>query len=393
MTQPRAPQEQPDFSLVAGGPIFQMLVRAHLEGPGLELIYRRVVVITLLAWLPLAVLSAIEGHLYGSQMLSFVRDVESHVRLLVALPVLVYAELEIHRRIAPVLRRFVERRIVAPEEVPALQAAIVAAQRARDSLWLEFALLILVYTAGQWFWRGGIALGGATWYAVPAGTGTHLTMAGDWYGYVSIPIFQFILLRWYLRIVIWFWLLWRISRLNLHLVPTNPDRAGGLGFLGLSNYAFGPILFAEGALLGGVIASRVLYDGQNLLSFKVMIVTVVAFYILMIIGPLVMFTPLLMRTKRQGLGEYGKLAAVYVDDFDKKWIRGDTAEALLGAADIQSLADLANSYAVVREMRPVPFDLLQVTRLALTVAAPILPLMLTIMPLRELVGWLAKIVF
>src|SRR5664279_1124262 len=80
-----------------------------------------------------------------------------------------------------------------------------------------------------------------------------------WYEIVSIPIFQFVLLRWYLRFFIWFQFLWQVSKLDLHLIPTHPDRAGGLAFLGKSSYAFSPILFAQGALLAGVIASRVLY--------------------------------------------------------------------------------------------------------------------------------------
>jgi len=113
-----------------------------------------------------------------------------------------------------------------------------------------------------------------------------------------------------------------------------------------------------------------------------------------ILGPLTMFTPHLVRTKRSGLSEYGTLAMVYVSDFDEKWVRGGAkGEEILGTADIQSLADLANSYALVREMRPVPFALNDVARLAIATAAPALPLLLTIMPLEELVGRLLKTIF
>lgn len=383
-----------DFSLVLGGPLFQLWRRAHLSGPGLDLIQRRVLVITLIAWLPLLLLSAIDGHLLGSETLTFLRDIESHVRLVVALPVLIFAELVVHHRIGPVLRRFVERRVVTAEDTPAFYAAIAAATRARNSLLLELALLLFVYTVGQWIWRNGVALGAITWYAVPEGTRLHLTHAGYWYAFVSIPIFQFILLRWYLRLVIWFWLLWRIAGLNLHLLPAHPDRAGGIGFLGRSSYAFSPILFAEGASLAGLISNRILYQGQNLLSFKMTIATVIGFFALVIIGPLTMFSPHLSRTKSAGLDAYGTLATVYVDDFDEKWILGGAkGEAILGAADIQSLADLGNSYAVVREMRLVPFALADVSQLAGTAALPVLPLLLTIMPLEELLTRVIKVIF
>jgi hypothetical protein len=394
MTTPPLLQEPSDFSLVLGGPLFQMWRRTHLTGPALELLRRRVLVITLFAWLPLAVLSFIDGHLYGGEILPFLRDIESQVRLLVALPLLIIAELVVHRRSVLALRCFVERRMVTAEDSPNFHAAIAAALRMRNSLWPEVALLLFVYTAGHWIWRTDIALGAATWYAVPEGTGLHLTAAGYWYAFVSIPIFQFILLRWYLRLGIWFWLLWRASRLNLHLLPTHPDRAGGLGFLGGSSYAFAPVLFAQGAVFAGLIANRIFYQEQNLLSFKMMIATVVSSFVLVIILPLTMFTPHLSHTKRSGLRAYGTLATDYAEDFDEKWIRGGAkGEALLGTTDIQSLADLGNGYAVVREMRLVPFTLGDVSRLVGTVALPVAPLLLTIMPLEELMTEVLKVMF
>jgi hypothetical protein len=265
--------------------------------------------------------------------------------------------------------------------------------RLRNSLPIELGLLIFVYTAGHWIWGHEIAVTGTTWYGTSNANGFHRTLAGCWNAFVSVPIVQFILLRWYLRIVIWFWFLWRVSRLNLNLLPAHPDRAGGIGFLGKSSYAFSPLLFAQGALLSGLIASRVLYGEQSLLSFKMQIGTLVGFFVLVILGPLTMFSPPLSRAKRRGLAEYGDLASNYVREFDEKWLRGGAkGEEVLGTADIQSLADLGNSYAVVREMRFVPFALDDVTRLLVATAAPLLPLLLTIMPLDELLMRLVKII-
>jgi hypothetical protein len=394
MTTAAIPQGPTDFSLVLGGPLYQTFKWLHLSGPALEGPGRRAVVIVLFAWLPLWLLSAFEGHLFGSQNLSFLRDIESHVRLLVALPLLILAELTVHRRIGPAVKSFLERRVVTAEDTPKFSEAIEAATRTRDSLWFEFGLMLFVLTVGHWIWRQGAALGTASWYATPDRTGTHLTLAGYWFCFVSIPFFQFILLRWYLRLAIWFQFLWRVSRLNLRLLPTHPDRAGGIGFLGRSSYGFAPILFAQGTLLAGLIASRVLYQGESLMSFKLSLIALVGFFVLVILGPLTMFSPLLEHAKRRGLHEYGTLATVYVGDFDEKWVRGGArGEEILGTADIQSLADLANSYAVVREMRLVPFALTDVARLAIATAVPASPLLLTIMPLEELVTRLLKTIF
>lgn len=69
------------------------------------------------------------------------------------------------------------------------------------------------------------------------------------------------------------------------------------------------------------------------------------------------------RVRREGLEEYGFLAQRYVESFDRKWID-------LGTGDIQLLADLGNSYQVVREVRVVPFALQDASYLALATALP-----------------------
>ncbi|MGC2001927.1 MAG: hypothetical protein WA658_18875 [Candidatus Acidiferrales bacterium] len=386
-------QEPPDFSLVLGGPLFQIFWRAHLSGPALELLRRRIMVISLTAWLPLGILAAIEGHFLGRQTLSFLGDIESHVRFLVALPLLIAAELVVHRRIRPVIKLFLKRGIVTPEDTPKFYAAIDAALRARNSPWLELAVLLFTYIAGHLFWRHQVALEASTWYASPDGTGIHLTLAGYWYSFVSLPIFQFILLRWYLRLGIWFLFLWRTSRLQLRLMSAHPDRSGGIGFLGGISYAFAPVLLAQGTLLAGLIASRIFYQGQNLTSFKVTIIMFAGFFVLMILGPLTIFTPQLSRARLNGLGEYGDLATAYVTGFDEKWFHGVPKGKLLGSTDIQSLADLANSYAVVSDMRLVPFTLKDMLRLAVATVLPISPLLLTVMPFEELLTRFVKMIF
>jgi hypothetical protein len=211
---------------------------------------------------------------------------------------------------------------------------------------------------------------------------------------VSIPILQFVLLRWYLRFFIWYRFLWRVSKLNLHLVPIHPDRCAGLAFLGKSAYAFGPILFAQGAMLAGLVASRVLYRGESLLSFKLQLGGFVVFFVLAILGPLLMFTPRMAAEKRKGLADYAQVAQGYVDRFEEKWVLNTPlSEEVLGSGDIQSLADLNNSYDIVRGMRAVPFGLDDIGRLALATAAPLSPLLLTVFSPEELIMRLVKLVF
>src|SRR5712691_2596977 len=146
MAAPTPLQEPSDFSLVLGGPLYQMSRRARLTGPTLEFLHRRAVFSWLLCWVPLAVLSLMEGHLWGGTKFSFLRDIETQVRFLVSLPVLILAEMIVHQRLRPVVKSFIERRVVTPDELPKFYAAIDSAMRVRNSVIVEIALLVFVFT-------------------------------------------------------------------------------------------------------------------------------------------------------------------------------------------------------------------------------------------------------
>jgi hypothetical protein len=333
------------------------------------------------------------GVVGGARRVSFLHDIEVHARFLVALPILIATELLVNSRMRAAVRRFIEWRIVLPEQRPVFHKAIESALKLRNSVTVELALIALVYTVGLLVWNSRTELGLWTWFALP-GSRWNLTRAGYWYVFVSLPFFQFILLRWYMRLLIWFRFLWQVNRIPLNLVPTHPDRCAGLSFLGKSSYAFAPILFAQGAILAGVVADRVLYRGETLQSFKFQIASFIVFFLVVVIAPLLMFSPQMADARRKGLADYGLLAQRYVEGFDQKWVRESPSSAeLLGTGDIQSLADLGNSYQVIREMRIVPFGLQDISRLAIATAAPLSPLLLTVFSFEELMIRIFKVVF
>ena len=387
----------PEFSLVLGGPLFQLLRRTHLSDDALMLVRQRVIVITLLAWLPLLLLSALEGNLWGgSTVVPFLFDVEVHVRFLVALPLLILAELVVHRRMRPLLQQFLERNLIPENAMTRFESVIASAFRLRNSVLAEVLLIALVYGVGVLIvWRHYVALDTATWYATASAGGSQLSLAGMWFGYVSLPIFQFLLCRWYFRLFIWAHFLWQVSRIELSLVPTHPDHLGGLSFVSGQVYAFTVLAVAHGALLAGNLANRIFFLGAALTQFKVEIAVVVIFLMCVVLGPLLFFMPQLAQAKRNGSREYGVLAERYVREFDAKWLRGGApaGEPLIGNSDIQSLADLGNSFQVVREMRIVPIKRDDVVRLVVATLLPIVPLALTMMSLEELLKTLFGVLF
>ena len=375
------------FSLVLGGPLYQLLLRTRLARPPLDLVNRRVVAITLVAWLPLLVLSALEGRAFGGGGISFLKDLEAQVRLLVALPLLILAERIIHERLRPAVTLFVEKGIVRPEDRPRFDGIVSSTMRWRNSVVLELGLLAFVFTVGHTLWAEGLSLHGETWLVRPTDSGLGLSRPGLWYAWLSLPIFQFILLRWWYRLILWVRFLFLVSRLDLDLSPVNPDRAGGLGYLGTSTAAFAPFLVAQSALVSAMVGSRILQQGAQLQDFKLELGGALVFALLQALGPLLVFAPKLLQAKRRGLREYGVLADRYVKEFERKWLHGGAApdEPLVGSADIQSLADLDGSFDVVRGMRPFPFGRETVIQLVVTVVLPGLPLVLTVIPLEELV--------
>lgn len=386
----------PDFSLVHGGPLFQFFLRAHLSDDAMELARQRIVVIALLAWLPLLLLSALEGELIGGVAVPFLMDVEVHIRFLVAIPLLVSAELVVHRRMRLLVRQFLERNLIPESAMDRFDSAIRSAFRLRNSALAEVLLIALVYGVGVLIiWRHYMSLDAPTWFATPSAEGSSLSLAGMWYAYLSLPIFQFLLIRWYFRLFIWMRFLWQVSRIELNLVPTHPDRTGGLGFLSGMVYAFIPLLMAHGAIVAGNIANRIFYLGATLPQFKGEIIILVAWLLLVVLGPLLVFASRLAEARRIGLREYGTLAQRYVREFDAKWLRGGAPadEPLVGSGDIQSLADLGNSFEVVRGMHLTPVSKEAIVRLAAAVILPVVPLLLTMMPWEELLKKLLGILF
>ena len=215
-----------------------------------------------------------------------------------------------------------------------------------------------------------------------------LTLAGYWYVIVSMTIFRFILFRWYFRLVIWYRFLWQVARhIPLRLNALHSDRAGGLAFLSTSAYAFQPILLAHTVALSGFLGSKIWHERATLPQFKLEIVAWIVFLMLLVLLPLLFFVIQLGNAKRAGLRDYGRVASRYVAEFRRKWIDGHAPpeEALIGSSDIQSLADLTNSFAVAEEMRLMPFGRGTVVRLAVITTLPLLPLVLTMIPLEELI--------
>ena len=187
-----------------------------------------------------------------------------------------------------------------------------------------------------WSWGQYIALDAATWYATPSTDGSKLSLAGGWYRFVSLPIFQFLLLS-----------------------LVFPTRRSGRGFYGTCRAfrcawfqriptasavsVFSPTPSTRlrcspsptARLLAGPLANHVLFAGAALHAVQgrgrggAWVSCCASCSVRYCCS-----RHSLRRRNDVGLREYGTLAQRYVREFDTKWLRGAVAprEPLVGSA-------------------------------------------------------------
>lgn len=325
-------------------------------------------------------MSLLGGFAVGGAKIPFLYDIGAQVRFLVAVPVLVLAEVPIGRGLREAAGRFLSTHLVREKDLGRFNQIFVEALRRRDSRLAEILCVILVYTASTVVILAAPYESGSTW--IRPGTYKGLSLAGYWYALAALPIFQFLALRWIYRLGIWAWALRKISHLDLALTPTHPDRAGGLGFLGRALPPFGIILFALSSVSSAIIATRILFEGEKLQEYQWSYLALFAILVVIVTAPMLVFAPKLLTLKEQGLHQYGELATTYNQAFHSKWVESVdvTEDRLLGTGDIQSQAALENSFRVVSEIKPIPFELGDFLGMIAPGLVPALPLLLTIMP-------------
>jgi hypothetical protein len=379
------------LSLIEGGPLDRLQRRLGLMKLEAPLIVRRALVFALVAWLPLLILSAFEGTLLKNVRIPFLYDPSAHIRFLLSVPLLIVAEIVIGPRIVAATTHFITSGLIPEDRCDDFDAAIVDAIRLRDSTIAEVVILAITYL-GAFFSIRFLSATVSTWHSLVSESGHRFTLAGYWYALVSLPIYQFLVYRWLWRTFIWCRFLWRVSKLDLQLIPTHPDQAGGLGFLGETHRLYAIFIFAYAATASAIACREVLFDKVPIESYKIPVAALIIIMLLIFLGPLFMFAPVLLRTRRKGLHEYSTLACKLGRLYDQKWARGITpvGESLLSTPDNTSLANYSRDYELVDRMRVFPFEPRTAGALALAGLIPMVPLLATVMPMEEIFKLLLK---
>jgi hypothetical protein len=370
------------FSLL-GGPLHKLGIRLGLVRRGTNTVPLGLA-LGFLPWVVLLVLAVFQGIANDLFSLS---AVGLHLRLLVSIPLFFLCESWMDPQANAFVSLLVKSGVTPGSELPALRSAIARTHRLRDS-WLAEGILLLVALLLPWIavQGGGVdnVVSRASSLAVTDGA---MGWVGWWFLMVCLGLFRFLIFRWLWRLGLWWYFLWRVARLDLDLVPTHPDGVAGLGYLEVVHAHFTPLILALSVIPAVMVADGIASGAMTIEAMTPSLAWILILDLALFVGPLFLFAPKLWECRRKGLRDYMEFAAKYVKAFDRKWMDPNTpkGETLLGTPDLQSLADLSGSVAIVRTMRWAPVSLRLFATFVGAALLPIVPLLLIQYPAGELV--------
>jgi hypothetical protein len=205
-------------------------------------------------------------------------------------------------------------------------------------------------------------------------------------------VFLALLLAWAWRIVLLSLWMGRVGRIGLTLVPTHPDRAGGLAIIEKLPGAFALVSLALSAMLASRWAHEILHHGASIAAYRHAVIVFVAVWALLMLLPLLAFAPALVRTRKQAIRAYSALVGRQGELVHRRWIEGREvlAEPILEAPEIGPVADAAAMYEAVVRMRSVPIGKVTIAGILLPLALPLLVVAALQVPLKDLLLKLAK---
>jgi len=375
-----------EFSIVRGGLMDRALILLRIIKPSDPLnVKRKAIFFIAITWLPLVILTVISGSFFGNTVqVPFLYDFPVHIRFLLAVPMLLAAETIVDQRSKLIINQFSKAQLILEEGKQEFELAKAKADRMCESSWAEAIILVLIIGNIGFRWVANDVTV-SSWQFPDIHEDQAPSRAAFWLLTVSIPIFQFIILRWVWRWIIWFRLLQLISKTPLNLTPTHPDKAGGIGFLGEPPAPFSMITMAFSIVISSIIAGKMIFFNAQLSEFYVTIGVFVFICILINITPLLIFFKPLRKTRIKGVFEYSALIQHHHLQFTDKWIKpASTEELLIGNPDISSMCDFTPVYDSIENMHPFPFDFKIMLATIVVSVLPLLPLILLIMPLAEL---------
>jgi len=375
-----------DFSLTESGLFYKLLVKVGLASSKTHYLAKRIIILAVVTWIPLLILSAMQGLIINDKIdIPFLYDVTTHMRLLVVIPLLVFAEKSVDFRLNEFIDQFFHSGINRDSDKPLYILIRSKCKRLIDSLLADIIMLIIIVANITIRWEAAPSSDGTYWMQSPDGNDAGASWAGIYFLLFCMPIVQFILLRWLWRWVIWFIFFLNISKLPLRLRPSHADEAGGIGFLGTPPGPFLPVTLAISILFSAAILEQVIFLHHKLPEYYITMGAFIIISIILNILPLVVFVKPLVNCRRKAIFDYSALIHHHHQHFDDKWLESNEPGSLLGNPDPSSTADINSVFQTIRSMKAVPFDLKTMASTILISALPMLPLFVLQYSVKEII--------
>jgi hypothetical protein len=341
--------------------------------------WQQAIVLLCITWLPLAILTLRDGTFFGGVAIPFISDYTRQGRVLLGIPMLILIHNVVYKRMPLVLQYMAEVLMLPRDREQFMHGALHKAKVHSNSTWMQSILLMLVI---------GVALspmGGARFFDTNAEAGSwilsrhgeagKLSAAGRWMQYVSIPVFQFLMVRWLWRYATWVLLIYRISKIPLQLRPTHPDGAGGLGILILAQRSFNSLFFVFGIVLSSNMVSGFVQGIRSFDTIKVEIFGFVVLALIITFLPLLFFTRMLIRTKYLGQLYLGRAGLNASERFEDEWVRqmSEKKEKAEDTMDPSFHTDYTSLYRYLQDFSIIPIRLGDIVVNALVLFLPFIP--------------------
>lgn len=371
------------FSLVRGGPMHWLQGRLGLlaadQLPGL----RAALAFAAIAWLPPAVFSLFDPQSltiqYGT---SFLANFGGYARFLIATFMLVIIDRGADARLNRLLAGFTGSGIVRTEDLPRFTRVLDVADR-RTSSWRAEAVMLVVACVAAAAAASTVSGRGVDQWMMATGGG--FSPAGWWGLLVSTPLYFFLLLRWLWRFTVWTVLLRNLARLPLDLVPTHPDRVGGLGFLTLFPMIFVPFVFAISLVTASAVLHEVIFGSVTFEALRAIALVWVALIGLIFIGPLTLFSAKLRMLRETAVIDHSELVSRYNRAALRELRASDQGNGKLSTDTISGMSDIAPGMTTIQSIKLVPVESWAVMPLLASALLPYVAVAGFMVPLGDLV--------
>lgn len=358
---------------------------------------KQILILWIIAWLPPAILSFTEGTFFSGVTIPFIYDFSFHARILIAIFLFIYIKKPIDIGVNTVLTYVSISLLTKEESDKILTPAWKKAKKLNNSLVIEILIFLFIISFTILQVSGNLEMGlksSLNTWIIPESAGfDNLSAAGYWYIFISKLLFLFLFLKWILKYILWVWLLRKVSKMNLSILPVHSDRSGGLGIFIIAQQRFSMLFFSIGTVFSGEFVTQLIYYNSIVSMVSMQIFAYVLLSLIILIFPLLFFTKKLIYKKMEGMIYYGHLASTISRKFNSEWLKGkqEKGEKDEHQIDPSILIDYTGNYEIVKNLKVIPMGLYDIIGMAGIIASVFIPVLFVQMSFEEILSKLLNI--